>query len=299
MVERGEHFKLPRLHLHELGLKHVPAVPVDIAAMLDTLVKLGIREKQGEQAYESLSRTYTIAGRTDRARLSVFGAQAAGANRAAARASLQAFLSTDPADISLGALAERLKEQDEALAHGANGGGGDPLTRLSLDDPGQWSMSWTTFPDVYGAGRPRLDEWAATVDVTHPDKATEAFFPTNAREGLASNLLLKKKVDGADVVTWRELFGMHWTAALDAAAQAGLLYVIDLRLYESLQPQTAAGAPRFTPSTVVVLAQDAATKALTPELIRVAGGGNQRAIRPAGCSSRTRATSSPSTTCCS
>src|SRR6185295_19961112 len=42
-----------------------------------------------------------------------------------------------------------------------------------------------------------------------------------------------------------------------------------------LQPQQFAGFPRFTPSTVTVLVQDAATKALTPELIRVAGGGNQ------------------------
>ena len=76
-------------------------------------------------------------------------------------------------------------------------------------------------------------------------------------------------------MTWRELFGTDWTAALDAAAQAGLLYVIDLRIYETLQAQQVGGLPRFTPSTVVVLVQDAATKALTPELIRVAGGANQ------------------------
>ena len=68
-------------------------------------------------------------------------------------------------------------------------------------------MSWTTFPDVYSAGLPRLEEWAATVDVTQPDKASAAFFPTIAREGLAYNLLLLKKVDSAEVMTWRELFG--------------------------------------------------------------------------------------------
>ena len=169
----------------------------------------------------------------------------------------------------------RLKEQDEALLHGANGDAGDPLTALPLDDPKQWSMSWTTFPDVYSAGLPRLEGWAATVDVAQPDKASAAFFPTIAREGLAYNLLLLKKVDSADVMTWRELFGAAWTAALDAAAQVGLLYVIDLRLSETLQSQQVGGLARFTPSTVVVLLQDAATKALTPELIRVAGGANQ------------------------
>jgi hypothetical protein len=115
VVERGEHFKLPQLRLRELGLKNVPAVPVDIAAMLDTLLKLGIREKQCEQAYQGLSRTFTIAGRTDRAHAFLFGKQTAAANRTAARTSLQAFLSSNPSGISLDALAERLKEQDEAL----------------------------------------------------------------------------------------------------------------------------------------------------------------------------------------
>ena len=54
--------------------------------------------------------------------------------------------------------------------------------------------------------------------------------------------------------------------------------MIDLRIYETLKPQQVAGFPRFTPSTVTVLVQDAATKALTPELIRVAGGDNQPKI---------------------
>ena len=81
-----------------------------------------------------------------------------------------------------------------------------------------------------------------------------------------------------DAGTWRDLFGAAWTPALDAAAEAGRRYVIDLRIYETLEAQQVAGAPRFTPSTVTVLAQDAVTKALTPELIRVAGGGNQPKI---------------------
>ena len=72
-----------------------------------------------------------------------------------------------------------------------------------------------------------------------------------------------------------DLFGTAWTPALDAAAKAGLLYVIDFRIYETLQPQKVAGVPRFTPSTVTVLVQNPATKALTPELVRVAGGNNE------------------------
>jgi hypothetical protein len=275
LVERGEQYALPHLRLRELGIKNVPAVPVDIAGILDTLVKLGAREKQCELAYQGFTKTFTIGGTTARAHSFLFGDQTAGAQQAAARESLRAFLGSDPHAIAPGALAERLKEQDDQLARGPNGGGGDGLTGLALDDPQQWSLSWTSFPDVYSVGVPRLDNWAATVDVMQPERATEAFFPTIAREGLAYNLLLLKKVPGPDVGTWRELFGDAWTAALDAAADAGLLYVIDLRIYETLQPQQVGGLPRFTPSTVVVLTQDPATKALTPELIRVAGGGNQ------------------------
>ena len=156
--------------------------------------------------------------------------------------------------------------------------GGEDLTALALDDPKQWSMGWTTMPEVFTSALPQLDEWAATVDVTQPEKATEAFFPTIARYGTAFNLILPKKVRDLEVETWRTLFGADWTPALDAAAKAGLLYVIDLRIYETLQAQQVGGFPRFTPSTVTVLVQDAATKALTPELIRVAGGDNQPKI---------------------
>ena len=279
LVERSEQFKLPQLRLRELGLKNVPAVPIDIAGIVDTLLKLGIRAKQGEQAYQGLAKTFTIGSATARAHTFLFGDQAADATRAAARDSLQAFLNNNPLEsIAPSALAARLKQQDELLAQSANGGGGDRLTTLSLDDPKQWSMSWTTFPDVHSLGLPHLDEWAATVDVMQPDKATEAFFPTIARYGLAYNLILPRKVQSADAAAWRDLFGSAWTPALYAAANAGLLYVIDLRIYETLQPQHVRGFSRFTPSTVVVLVQDAATKALTPELIRVAGGGNQPKI---------------------
>jgi hypothetical protein len=90
--------------------------------------------------------------------------------------------------------------------------------------------------------------------VTQPDKATEAFFDTFARYGRSYNLILPEKVTGAGAS--RELFGGAWTPALDAAAAAGRLYVIDLRIYEPLPAPVVAGASRFTPSTVTVLVQD-------------------------------------------
>ena len=277
LVERSEQYKLPHLRLRELGLHNVPAVPVDLGGMLDTLLKLGLRAKQREQAYQALTKTFTIGGTTARAYSFLFGAQSADAQPAAAREQAQAFLS-NAAALSPSHLAATLQKQDEELAHSSNGAAGDPLTMLPLEDPKQFSLSWTTFPNVYALGEEHLDEWAATLDVTQPEKATEAFFPTIAEYGLSYNLLLTQKVPSAEAPPWRELFGTAWTSELDAAADAGLLYVIDLRIYETLEPQHLHGLTRFTPSTVVVMVQDAETKAMTPELIRVAGGPNEPKI---------------------
>jgi hypothetical protein len=147
--------------------------------MLDTLVKLGIRVKQREQALQGLSKTFTIGGSTARAHDFLFGGETPGALQATVHEHLRGLLTRNPLGIHPD-LVGKLKEQDEEPVHYAADGRGD-LTALSLDDPKQWSISWTTIPDVYTLGLPHLDEWAATVDVTQPEKATEAFFPTIAR----------------------------------------------------------------------------------------------------------------------
>jgi Lipoxygenase len=272
----GQSSPMLQLPLRELGLKDVPAMPVDVRGMADTVSRLVIRVKQREQALHGLSKVFTIGGSTARAYNFLYGSGAGDKKAAAAREASQAFLARDPSEIVSG-LVRQLKQPQDALALAAVGGG-DELTKLALDDPKQWSIGWTTFPDVYTLGLPHLEEWAASVDVAQPDKATAAFFPTIARNATTFNQILLRRVPSSDVGTWRPLFGTAWTAALDAAANAGLLYVIDLRIYETLQPQTVAGIPRFTPSTVTVLVQDPATKALTPELVRVAGGNNEPKI---------------------
>jgi hypothetical protein len=171
-------FQLP---LRAFGLKNIPAVPVDLEGMVDTLLKLDVRAKQTEQAIQGLSKTYTLSGRTAPAHAFLFGGEAADAKPGAARERLRGFLSGNPLEIFT-SLVGKLKEEGKELV-GEAVGGGDDLTALSLDDPRQWSMSWTTLPDVYGLGLPHLDEWAATVDVKQPDKATAAFWPTIARYG--------------------------------------------------------------------------------------------------------------------
>jgi len=267
---RDPQIKLPQLPTSELGFKNMPAFPIDTAGMLDTLIRLSIRFKQREQALEGLSKKYTIGSRTARARDFLFGEQSLQAKEAAQLEKLRGLVKGNPLEI-LPTIVESIASQTESLAPPSG-----ELTSLPLDDPRQWSISWTTFPDVQSLGAPHLDEWAATVDVSQPDKATEAFWPMIATYGRAYNLLLPQKV--ADAGEWRGLFGDAWTTAFDEAADAGTLYVIDLRIYEELEPQVVNGVTRFTPSTVVVMMQDPTTKAMTPELIRVAGGDNEPTV---------------------
>ena len=262
--------KLPQLPTSELGLENVPAFPIDMAGMVDTLIKLSIRFKQREQALEGLSRRYTIGGTTARAYDFLFGNVPLKAKEAEQVKGLQGLLKGNTMEI-LPTIVEGIVSQRESKATPAG-----ELTTLPLDDPRQWSISWTTFPDVHSLGAPFLDEWAATVDVTQAAKATEAFWPMMATYGRSYNLLLPQKVRNAG--EWREIFDGNWTPALDAASNAGSLYVIDLRIYEALEPQVVDGTTRFTPGTVVVMVQDPTTKAMTPELIRVSGGDNQPTI---------------------
>src|SRR5262245_56216853 len=272
---QASEIKIPQLPLRQHGLTNVPGVPIDIIGMVDTLIKLGGRLTRPAQALQGQSQTFTTVCATASAYSFLFGREAVVANGAVALDRIRDFLSRNPLGIFSG-LVDVLKDQEKELV--GTPASGDDLTTRSLEHPDQWSMGWTTLPDVQSLGLPHLKEWAATLDVTQPDRATEAFFPTIARYGRSYNLLLSKKVKSRDLGEWRELFGRAWTPALDAAAQAGLLYVIDLRIYETTKPQPVAGFTRFTPSTVTVLVQDAATKALTPELIRVAGGENQPKI---------------------
>jgi len=184
--------KIPQLPLREHGLTNVPAIPLDFVGMKDTLLKLAVKVKQREQAVQGLSRTITIGGSTAPAYAFLFGHEAPETKAAAALERVRSFLNRNPLGLP-SSLVDTLKAQEEALDR-APATGGDDLTTRSLDDPKQWSMGWTTFPDAYTLGLPYLNEWAATLDVTQPDKATEAFFPTIARYGRSYNLILTKKV---------------------------------------------------------------------------------------------------------
>lgn len=249
---------------------NLPAIPVDLAGMLDTIGRLAIRGEQVIQAKQALTEVFTIGGVTDVAYAFLYGGSATTVESDAARA-LAKLLQEDPEKVLTDLLEKPLRARSRAVPTPPVGATATPV---SLDHPEQFSISWTTFPNVYAAGLPSLPLWASSL--TDVDSATEQFWPTIAQHGFAYNLIIPEKVSGARAHALRHQFQAAWTREVDASLAAETLYVIDMSRFQALQPQTVNGAPRFTPSTVTLLTQDPKTKALTPFSITVSGYRGQR-----------------------
>jgi hypothetical protein len=243
---------------------HLPAIPVDLEGMAETLVRLAIRQEQLSQAKQSLTNAYTIHGRTDVAYTFLFGEE----DRAAATKTwegIQKLLEQRPQAVVNDYLAEPLRT-GRVPRQSPMPGAPSPL---SLASPEQFSISWATYPDVYRSGLNHLPAWASSL--SDPDSATKQFWPMIAEHGFGYNLIVPEKVTRAKSSAWRRHFEAIWGSAHDALAAAGNLYVIDMSRFQSLQAQSVHGAQRFTPSTVTLLEQNPRTKALTPIAITVSG----------------------------
>lgn len=255
------------LPLHFFGYKNVPGVPLVVDQWLGTLARLAEREIEIRSAKRGLTNTYRIGANTATGYSYLYGAPGTPSAAAAARNNLSDTLKGSPMHAAAAIYAKLAPAHPDASAPAVTSS--DPLTRLSLDDPAQFAMSWTTFDSVYQNALPQLPDWSTTL--TDPAVAARQFWPTLACYGLPYNLLILKKLNAGDAPAFKARFGAGWTAAFDQSVAAGLLYAIDLSIFSTLQPQQADGFTRFTPATVTLLTQDAATKDLTPVAIWVAG----------------------------
>ena len=116
-----------------------------------------------------------------------------------------------------------------------------------------------------------LAKWAATL--TDVATAEEEFWPTMAKHGVAYNLLVLQKLTRDNYLKIKRKLGNAWTSEHLSILDEGRLYVIDMSLFETVRPNMVDGFERFTPASITLLEQDAATKAIKPVLIRVAGSG--------------------------
>ena len=163
----------------------------------------------------------------------------------------------------------RLNDYEQPLTSEAE----DPITLLSLSDPKQFAMSWTTFNQVYDNAQKDLPEMAATM--TDVEVANRAFWPTIAKHGFAYNLLILEKVDQSRAADYKQELGNAWTPEIQQLMDDRLLYAIDLRMYAALPVSMVKDHPRYTPATLTLLAQNP-DKSLRPivVMISVEGSGN-------------------------
>lgn len=236
--------------------------------MVETLLRLALRQQQLAQAKQSLTNEYTIQGQTDVGYAFLFGAEQTDA-KSKGWDDIKSLLDKNARKVVADYLEKPLRTgqvRKEPPALGAP-------SPLSLDDPEQFSISWATFPDAYHPGLGNLADWSAAL--TDAASATKQFWPMIAQHGFAYNLIIPEKVTSAKVSALKRHFKAVWTSGHDALATSGSLYFIDLSRFQSLQPHSSHGADRFTPSTITLLEQDSSTKALTPIAITVSGYGGQ------------------------
>jgi hypothetical protein len=146
--------------------------------------------------------------------------------------------------------------------------GSDRLKGLSLEDPKQFTISWTNYDDVYKrAIAERLDDWA--LELTSIDRANQAFWDHIQAFGTSYNLLLLRQVTDARIVVLKAQFGASWQARLESVHREGRLYEIDLSIFEHLAASHdhPKGSVRFNPATMTLLEMQG--KSLTPVMVRV------------------------------
>ena len=256
--------QIPQILVRLAGLGSLPALPVDIDEIIESLPKLLKRLIEEQPAKDGLSNTYTIAGETQTGQEFLFGEGLGDRLCDALKQILQA-LRANPTKVVNGFYKEFLdRDGSSNLTHdNAN------LTGLALETPEQWTISWTNFQDVFEKAQPLLPRWAATM--TDVAAAEEEFWPTIAKYGVGYNLLVLKKLTRENYRKIRRKLRKAWTDEYVSLLDQGRLYTIDMSIFEAVKPNTVDGFERFTPASITLLEQDVVTKALKPILIRITG----------------------------
>lgn len=243
----------------------LPAIPIaDIDGMRETLKRMSEREAEAKQVKLSLDRSYTINGHTAKGYEFLYGYDLDKKNPISEAAkALQGSLKGDKD------LVKQIRElMEEDVLPRFKGTQQDP-TKLSLDDPTQWSMTWSPMRNIYDTGMTNLDRWVSSL--TDYQAATEQFWETISTYSLPFNLLILQKVRDSHLTELKPKFEAAWTAEMDILTEKGLLYMIDMSIFTTVKPQTVDGLTRFTPATITLLQQNPDTKALTPIAVRVSG----------------------------
>ena len=247
-------------------------MPVSLSDTIDTLGRLLIRTFQTKQSMMGLSNRYNINGFSAYGRDFLYNREIR-SRRVENFSELQRVLSPiSPGNFAGAMLSMTAGKMAKSLENAVSP---SSLTDLAIESPEQWTISWTTFPEVYqNAVIQGLDREYAEA-LTNADQATSHFWPMIANHGMAYNLLILTKANDSQISKLKTLFQDVWSDAIEAAYQKNLLYFIDLRIFETIKPEKVSGHIRFTPGSVVLLTQDAKSKSLTPIAVRISNYGGK------------------------
>jgi hypothetical protein len=258
---------IDKLPLSDFGLHNLPAVPylLTLSEPLLTLFRLARRSFEVEPARNGLSNVYSIAGQTATAYQFLYDSSST-EELARATADLERILAKGVNGFKEAILRRNVTVNTSKLPTDTT-----VLTSITLDQPQDFSISWTNFQNIYQNAQSLLGNFAATL--TSLDTADEEFWPMIANYGTAYNLIILQAVTASRADNLKPLFTEVWsTGQLDTAQTEGRLYVIDLSIFGSLESTIIDGFERFTPSTITLLEQDASTGQLRPIAVRVASG---------------------------
>jgi lipoxygenase len=257
------------LPLRHFGLTNMPAVPylLTFSEPLLTLFHLARRSVEVQPAKDGLSNVYKIGGQAATAYEFLYGTSAS-QELARAGQRLKKIL-----ERGFDGIQDAIFREDK-FPNGARSNK-TPLTALSLDEPGDFSLSWTNFQSVFQQAQPLLPEFSASLQDVQA--AADQFWPTIANSGSAYNLLVLQAVNGSQADSIRKQFGDLWgSLKLDQMQSESRLYAIDMTIFASLKTVSVDGFERFTPATVTLLEQDAMTKRLRPFAVRVESAGESQ-----------------------
>ena len=268
--------EIEKLPLIALGFPNVPAVPVVLAQLPGTLLKLLSRTFETRPAMLGLTEVLTLGDTTATAHSFLFDGDPI-ETRAKALRNLRQEVKSQRVllSASLPKVQTRLNRGHTTLPQlEANS-----MATLPLTDPKQFSLTWTTFTDVNKQGAVFLDQWSKSIRVDEKEAATAQFWPTIAQYGLAYNLLVLQKLEGSRAAHLRQEMGSAWSPTIDGYVESGNYYFIDMTIFESFEVQQVHGLPRFVPSTITFLKMDKEKGQLRPIRVVVSGyGGKDRQI---------------------
>jgi len=257
--------KIHHLPLREKGLTAMPAVPFILSQTVETIVKLGLRGEEFKMAKAGLSTEYTIQGETQSAYTFMYDDAPLNDGEEDRKALLHRL--------------DKIKEKDflnqSVLDHHLTKGAfsspkkaGKTFTDLFLDNPKHFSLSWTTYYNVYQDNVGIRDEEYAAI-LKDPDEATKQFWPMISENGLAYNLLILQKVKGACLEKAKTIFQKDWDKRFKPLQEKGLLYAIDLTIFNHWDASQVDGFDRWTPGAFILLEQDKDSKKTQPVGVQI------------------------------